>query len=81
MIQKIIQVGNSLAITIPNDFAEQVDYKKGDKVVVETNKASKMLLVKPQHLSDKKSLTPEFYEWLNEISEKYEDVIKELAHR
>lgn len=42
---------------------------------------SKMMLVKPKKMANKTNLTPEFYEWLNEVEEKYEDVIKELAQK
>ncbi len=81
MIQKVIQVGNSLAITIPTTFIKRALYKKGQEVVVETDDASGMLLMKPNRGKNSMSLTPEFYEWLENVSEKYEDVIKELANR
>lgn len=81
MLQKIIQVGNSLAITIPKDFAQRAKLRRGDEVAVETDAVSKTFLVKPKHLADKTSLTPEFFEWLDEISKKYRKAIIELAHK
>lgn len=34
-MQKVIYTGNSLAVTIPNNFAKVVGIKKGDSVRVE----------------------------------------------
>lgn len=81
MLQKIIQVGNSLAITIPKDFARKAKFRRGEIVAVETDVVSKTFLVKPKHLADKTSLTPEFFEWLDEVSKKYRKAIIELAQK
>lgn len=81
MLQKVIQVGNSLAVTIPKDFASLVKFRAGQKVAVETDVVAKMLLVKPMSQAGRSSLTPEFFDWLESISSKYEKVIKELARR
>lgn len=81
MIQKIIKAGNSLALTIPKSFIEETGYKAGDQVVVEHDPTHRMLLVKPRNKKQFKSLSPEFFEWLDEISEEYEEAIKELAKR
>ena len=81
MIQKIIRVGNSAAITIPKEFVKEAGFKIGDEMVVETNAQSKMILAKPRHASGRMSLSPEFFTWLNDVSIKYEDTIKELARK
>lgn len=81
MVQKIIQVGNSLAVTIPKDFAKKAGFKRGEDVIVETYLNSKTMLIKPISMSKKSSLTPEFYAWLNEATEKYKDAIIDLAHK
>ena len=81
MLQKIIQVGNSLAVTIPKDFAQKARFRRGDEVAVEADVASKTFLVKPKQFVDKTSLTPEFFEWLDEISTKYRKAIVELAQK
>lgn len=80
--QKIIKVGNSLAITLPVSFVKEGNIKAGAEVIVEQNAAYKTLYVKPASAKYSKSkLTPEFYEWLDDISKKYKDVIKELANK
>ncbi|MBI4999189.1 AbrB/MazE/SpoVT family DNA-binding domain-containing protein [Candidatus Gottesmanbacteria bacterium] len=81
MLQKIIQVGNSLAVTIPKDFVREAGIKKGQKVAVETNGVSKTFLMKPPHLVENPSLTPEFFEWLERVGRKYQKAIIELAQK
>lgn len=80
MVQKIIQVGNSLAVTIPKEFAKKAGFKRGDEVIVETFLSSKTMLIKPKTEEKTTTLTPEFYSWLNESTEKYKDAIIKLAH-
>lgn len=81
MIQKIIKVGNSAAITIPKEFLKETKMKVGDEVVVEENSQNKILLIKPKNRADSPSLTPEFFSWLDDISKKYKEVMIELANR
>lgn len=79
MIQKIIKVGNSAAVTIPREFLLKSDLEVGDKMIMESDFLNKILLIKPQAMSRKIYLSPEFFSWLSEISQKYEKTIKELA--
>jgi len=79
--QKIIKVGNSLAVTLPASFVRDGNMKVGDEVVVETMAAYQTAMIKPKNIASKKHLTPEFFQWLEKTANKYEDVIKELAHR
>lgn len=79
MLQKVIKVGNSAALTIPREFLQETGIKVGDELIVETNSAAQMFLAKTKKLAGKMNLTPEFYTWLDKISKKYKDVIKELA--
>ena len=79
MIQKIIKVGNSAAITIPKDFLNGTGFKIGDEIKVEADTVAKMMIIKSPKQGDYRSLTPEFFKWLKDISEKHEDTIKALA--
>ena len=81
MIQSIIRVGNSLAITLPAEFIRESGWKVGDKIIVEHDAKKKMAIIMPKKMEKTAHLTPEFYEWLNETSKKYEDAIIELAHK
>lgn len=80
MEQKVIQVGNSLAVTLPASFVKGRKLKAGQKVYVHADADLDMVQVS----TDKKaaaSLTPEFKEWLDAFNSKYKDALKELAKR
>ena len=79
MIQKIIRVGNSAALTLPKEFLDETGLQVGDEMMVETNKRARAVYAKPAVASAKMDLTPEFYNWLDTISQKYEKTIKKLA--
>ena len=79
MVQKIIRVGNSLAITLPKQFIEKAKYKAGDVVSVDTNSQLRSLYIRPEAYDDKPVLTPEFKQWLDDVAREEEDIIKALA--
>ncbi len=79
MIQKIINVGNSLAVVLPKQFTKEAKYRAGDTIDVETNAVLRAAYVRPIADATMPGLTPEFKQWLDEISEKEADIIKALA--
>ncbi|OGK30216.1 hypothetical protein A3B02_02165 [Candidatus Roizmanbacteria bacterium RIFCSPLOWO2_01_FULL_42_14] len=81
MIQKVIQVGNSLALTIPKSFIDQTGFKAGDELFVHQDLRSKSLIVTPKSNASKMKISPELFSWLYDIEEKYGEVIKELAQK
>ncbi|GAB4218664.1 MAG: hypothetical protein Fur009_0600 [Candidatus Microgenomates bacterium] len=78
-IQKIIKVGNSLAVTLPADFVKEGKLKAGDELIVETAPVYKTMIIQPEQKNFKTKLTPEFFEWLNNFTKKNYDLLKELA--
>jgi antitoxin component of MazEF toxin-antitoxin module len=79
MTQKLIRVGNSYAIILPKPFVKKTNMKVGDDLVVEANTDIPALYIRPKIKADQAGLTPEFKEWLDDISEKEADIIKALA--
>lgn len=79
MLQKIIRVGNSLAVTLPKSFVEKANFKAGDDVSVQTNDKLKAVYVRAESADVTSGLTPEFKSWLDDIEEKESDIIKALA--
>ncbi len=78
MEQKIIQVGNSLAVTLPAHFVKGRGIKPGQKIFVDTDIDSDLI----QMSTIKKSIstiTPEFKEWLERFNKKYKNSLAELA--
>ncbi|PIQ73483.1 hypothetical protein COV58_02300 [Candidatus Roizmanbacteria bacterium CG11_big_fil_rev_8_21_14_0_20_36_8] len=80
MIQTIIKVGNSLAVTLPAQFIRNSGWKAGDKIQIQHDAEKKMALITPKNDEIKTHLTPEFFEWLEKTSEKYKDAIVELSN-
>lgn len=80
-MQKIIQVGNSLAVTIPSSFAQQVGWEAGEKVIVIEDSESESLKIQQSKVNFKAGITPEFYSWLKKFNAKYKNVLAELAKK
>ncbi len=81
MLQKIIQVGNSYAVTIPSSFAEEVGWEAGEKVMVTADVESETLKIQQQKTTLKSGITPEFHSWLKKFNAKYKTVLEELAKK
>jgi putative addiction module antidote len=80
MTQKIIQVGNSLAVTLPSSFVKSNKIKAGQEVFVYADPDLATIEIKTNEGAFS-SLTPEFKDWLDSVGKKYKDVIQELAKR
>lgn len=81
MLQKIIKVGNSAALTIPQGFLKQAGWKVGDKVVVEGDTQMKLLLIKKNGVPYAIKITPEFKQWLDDFTKRNRALLQELARR
>lgn len=78
MLQTVIQVGNSLAVTIPRAFVKASKIKAGQKVFVEADPDLELVQMRVKNGATV-SLTPEFKQWLDEVTTKHAKTIKELA--
>lgn len=78
MMQKVIKVGNSLAVTLPREFVKNRKVKPGQQVLVEADADLDLMQIRTSS-STKLNLTPEFKLWLGSIGKKYSRVIKDLA--
>lgn len=80
MAQKIIQVGNSIGVTIPRDFAEDAGFKPGQQVQFEGNIKTHTFIVKKIQ-TYKHPPTQELHEWLEKFNKKYKKGLTELAKK
>lgn len=80
MSQKIIKVGNSFAVTIPRSFVNEVGFKSGDEVEVESDINLKLMIVKPAGSPVKTKITPEFKAWLEDFNKKNKKALQALAN-
>lgn len=82
MIQKVLQVGNSLAVTIPADFARELKLQPGKKLRVEEDVEGETLIVQPLRPTlPRGGITPEFVSWLKRFNARYKDALRELAKK
>lgn len=81
MIQKVIQVGNSLALTIPKSFADKANFKAGDEIFVQQEPDTKTLIITTKDQAKKMMFGPDLFAWLNAIEKKYATAIKDLAQK
>ncbi len=62
MLQKVIKVGNSVAITLPKDFLNNAKIKAGDSVHVDVDKSTYLMVVSTKE-NPLKGLTPDIVNW------------------
>ncbi|HEV2339222.1 MAG TPA: AbrB/MazE/SpoVT family DNA-binding domain-containing protein [Patescibacteria group bacterium] len=79
LIQKIYKNGNSLAITIPQQYLKELNLQEGSEIVVE--KENDTLRIAPK----KKILAPDvdtkFMKMVDSFISDHEDVLRELAQK
>lgn len=80
MIQKIIKVGNSAAITIPKEFLKEAKMKVGDEIELRTNGKIKVIYITPKKTDYKPVISPEFKSWLDEFIKRNSILLKKLAN-
>lgn len=79
---KIIQIGNSIAMTIPRDFAQEANFKPGQQVAFSGNASDESFFAKKIAANPKKAVsTPELSDWLEKFNKKYKKGLTELAKK
>ncbi|HXS15414.1 MAG TPA: AbrB/MazE/SpoVT family DNA-binding domain-containing protein [Candidatus Saccharimonadales bacterium] len=78
MTQKIITIGNSLGIILPQSIRKNVDLHMGDEVEVKEEN-NKILVSKVKKKQPK--LTAKFAQMVDDFMTEHEDVLQELANK
>lgn len=81
MLQQIIRVGNSAAITIPKDFLRETKIKIGDQILVEADSTAKTIILKPKKTKKASLISPELGRWTKNFIKKYRPLLDELAKK
>ncbi len=83
--QQIFHAGNSSVVAIPKHLLKDLNFKSGQKVVVEKTSDGDALIirkaVKPVVGSKKSSVTAEFKKWLDIFMKENREILDELAVR
>lgn len=84
MLQKVLQVGNSAAVTIPAPMLKELGLMVGDQVQVRANKRPlkiEVIPTKKKILRKESGITPGFVKSVEEFIKEYKPVLMELAKR
>jgi len=80
MLQTVMQVGNSLAVTLPKQFVDGKKIKAGQKVLVDADIDLSVVQIRTENSVSPK-LTPEFKQWLDKFNSRYKKGLTELAKK
>jgi len=83
MLQKIIKVGNSSAITLPHKILKEEGLLPGDMFDVQVTKEPFRVILEPHKklLHKKAAITPEFVRSVDEFIQAYRPALEELAQK
>jgi putative addiction module antidote len=79
LIQTLYKNGNSVAVTIPRQFLEELNLKEGSEVVVEKKGDEVHISSKAKTLAV--DIDPKFMKMVDDFVTDHEDVLKELANK
>ena len=80
MERKLVQIGKSLAVTLPSEVVKEFKLQKGQTVEVSVHPTSGAVTIRPgvKYFDDGK-VTRRFKELAEEVRRRYDDAFKELA--
>ncbi len=82
LVQKLYKNGNSIAVTIPKEYLNDLNLRDGSEVVVEKDVEAGVVIISHKKTSQSSTrITPEFLKWLESFNKKYGPALKELAKR
>lgn len=79
LTQRLYKNGNSVAVTIPKQYLEELNLHEGSSVVV-AKKGSELSII-PQKTTLAKDVDVRFMKMIDEFISDHEDVLKELSKR
>ena len=80
MTQTVIQIGNSLGVTLPADFIRKNKIRKGSKMAIQTNNDHINLSAKvPKTTQYQAASDHEWFELVKEVEVRYGNALEELA--
>ncbi|AQQ54112.1 AbrB/MazE/SpoVT family DNA-binding domain-containing protein [Planococcus lenghuensis] len=79
--RRIVQVGNSLGLTLPIEVPEELNIKKGDKVQVELVGNQLVIKKAPETIAQLDGIPPDFCTILKEEMETHHEALKGLVDR
>ena len=82
LVQKLYKNGNSIVVTIPKEYLNDLKLRDGSEVVMEQNTDSGLIVIsKKSAQKTNNRISPNFLRWLDTFNKKYSPALKELARR
>ena len=84
MSQKVIKIGNSVGVVIPQNLRNKLGVKLGSEVIVEESIDKSSINIRIRKKGSKKSsssITPNFLELVKRVNKRYGPAFRELAKR
>ena len=80
---KIVQIGNSVGVVIPQPLRRKIGLKLGDKVEVDEGSYHDEVVIRKngKKIANRSTITPEFISWLEGFNKRYSAALKELAKK
>jgi len=79
LTQRLYRNGNSVAVTIPKQYLDELNLKEGSTVVVEKKGSELSITAEKSTLA--KDVDAKFMKMVDEFVTDHEDVLKELSNR
>ncbi len=76
MIQKVLKVGSSAAVTIPKKSLAELGLKPGDRVRVAVDRKRRTVIIEPAV-----RVNDELMSWTKRFIERYRPALEELARK
>lgn len=77
--QKLYKNGNSIAVTIPKQYLNELNLRDGSSIIVK--KRGQEIVVTPKKPKLAREVNVEFAKTVDEFLDEHSDVLKELAKR
>lgn len=82
LTQKLYKNGNSVAVTIPKEYLNNLNLRDGSEVMVEQDQeAGAITIYRKKNTKPVSKISPEFLKWLDSFNKQYGPALKELAKR
>lgn len=81
MKSHLLQIGNSLGLTLPNEMLKALNVKKGDEVQVELVGNQVIIKKAPQMIELPEGIPADFFNLLEEEMEAHHEALKGLVDR
>lgn len=81
MERKLVKIGNSLGLTLPQAVLKHLNAKQGDGVVFRLQDDSTVNIEKQKKIELPQGVDLDFIKMVNEVMDEYDKAIKELTKR